>query len=383
MRQEPYVTGFVCLFSSVSQRLLLVLSGLMPEGLRNLIAVFLGAGASAHIGYPPMAELEGELRRRITDRDLTDLYGDLLRRADQGDAETVLRHVDTVLSLTQNGMESMFKDSEETIWSTRIGNRKLKFTELVRISRELQDKIRNEIFDIYGFRVDDVQRKLTAHKMLFSILDGFSTEHWVFTTNYDRVMEQLSIEKGYDLRDGFPEDPLRQRYRFRPSSWDDPPPKEKTTLKLFKLHGSLNWKLTEFGPEKISIDHRTKSPPDLLIYPGSKDPPDREPFKTLYDKFETSMKTTDYCLVIGFSFRDPYLNRVFRDFVFPGNRKLFVMSRSCENVTSKNLLDPKDEGALKRLTNDGRLVMIPCNFSDDDWSTALSQAFEKHHVKAK
>ena len=103
---------------------------------------------------------------------------------------------------------------------------------------------------------------------------------------------------------------------------------------------------------------------NLLIYPGSKTPPEEEPFKTLYERFETHMREADKCLVIGFSFRDAYLNRIFRDFLRSGKKQLLVMSSTSRKTVAQSLLGLKDEDAIARYIEANYVVLIPCHFGD-------------------
>lgn len=112
---------------------------------------------------------------------------------------------------------------------------------------------------------------------------------------------------------------------------------------------------------------------NLLIYPGSKTPPEEEPFRTLYERFETQMRQTDRCLVIGYSFRDEYLSRIFRDFLRSGKSQLLVMSRNCNRTVAEVLLGVEQEGLTKYI--DGKnFVPIPCHFGDAAWHERLGRA---------
>jgi hypothetical protein len=89
------------------------------------------------------------------------------------------------------------------------------------------------------------------------------------------------------------------------------------------------------------------------------------------------MRETDRCLVIGFSFRDPYLNRVFRDFAESGKGQLLTMSRNCKETVAKNLFGTKDAEALAKYIEVNTLVPISCHFGEEGWLERLSDTLEK------
>ena len=86
------------------------------------------------------------------------------------------------------------------------------------------------------------------------------------------------------------------------------------------------------------------------------------------------MEATDRCLVIGFSFRDDYLNRVFRSFLRSGKGQLLVMSANCKATVAKNLLGLENIDGLKRYVESNSYMPIPCHFGDGEWLEILKNA---------
>jgi hypothetical protein len=78
--------------------------------------------------------------------------------------------------------------------------------------------------------------------------------------------------------------------------------------------------------------------------------------------------------VIGYRFNDPYLNRIFRDFVNSPNGQLLVMSKTCKETVAKNLLRMKNLDELKKYVGTDHFVPIPCHFGDKDWNTMTTDA---------
>jgi len=348
------------------------------KGRRPLsVALFLGAGASAPFGYPLMAGLYNAFLKQVEEHE------HYLLRALQGyqedNVETLLQSIDLVTEIAESPAASILEDARFTIRRKRT----MRFHSLVTCCRSLRDKIEETIFELYRFR-PACKSSFPLYSKLFSFIREFSaaSQFDIYTTNYDRIMEEFLMQAGeYRLIDGFEVDPRTKRMSWSPESLSWPTLKVLTEpafpVYLFKLHGSLNWMATERG-----IEQMTKEIPltkrgsarrrNLLIYPGKKQPPEEEPFKTLYDHFETAMKTRYLCLVIGYSFRDPYLNRIFRNYLRspPEDRTLVVMSPDCTRTTVTNLFGLGDIHDIPSYAKEN-LVLIPRRFGEGDWFETL------------
>ena len=347
-----------------------------------LVVIFLGAGASAPFGYPTMDGLQSQLMNRVEDTE-RDLLVGLPSLGGNKDVEVVLQHLDAIEGLTDRGLGEIFEKS--WVEFSVLGKKQtMGFPELIKLCRSLRETIQDTIFDVYQFRPKSAEN-FQLYGQFFSTLASITRarELHVYTTNYDRIIEEFGVRNdGYQVVDGFQHDEKTGRYLWKPSSFDSPLPDVGRPLKLFKLHGSLTWKSGENGIERVAPEIRLKQPTtilkkDILVYPGSKEPPEQEPFRTLYERFETQMKETDRCLVVGFSFRDPYLNRVFRDFVYSGRGELLVMSKNCGQVVAKNLLDLRQATKLEDYLDRKNVALIPFHFGEGDWFTAFQNALYK------
>jgi hypothetical protein len=82
-------------------------------------------------------------------------------------------------------------------------------------------------------------------------------------------------------------------------------------MRLYKLHGSVNWKRGPSGELwKTPVQDRTEERDHVILYPGFKGEPSVEPFIFLHKEFGRRLRTFSNLVVIGFSFRDEYLNRL-------------------------------------------------------------------------
>jgi len=328
-----------------------------------------------------MEELQNRIHQRLEDRE-RDLLSILPPVVGDKDAEVILQHLAAIENLSQRGLDRLFQKSRVT--ASYSSPTEVSFKGFVERCRSLEETIKDTIFNVYQF-LPECESGFHLYSNLFSIISQKSgaKEQYVYTTNYDRVIEEFCQRReGFQIRDGYEHDSKTGLNLWKPSSFGAPFTTDTVPVRLFKLHGSLNWKDGEYGPERISPEIRLKQPTtmlkkDLLIYPGSKDPPEQEPFRTLYERFETQMKENDRCLAIGFSFRDPYLNRIFRDYVNSGKGQLLVMSRNCKQTVATNLLGLRDVAGLDRYLESNSIALIPCHFGVDDWTVALNNTLMK------
>jgi NAD-dependent SIR2 family protein deacetylase len=137
----------------------------------------------------------------------------------------------------------------------------------------------------------------------------------IFTTNYD-----LSFEEFWENNDILAEKINTNKIVdygfqtensvsvFNPIMSDD----KKDILKYYKLHGSLDWLYTKNYKCTKSGTSTKPTDPDAMpiLYPGFKGRPQKEPFIKLHDMFFDNLQKTDVLIVIGFAFRDPYINEL-------------------------------------------------------------------------
>ncbi len=93
-------------------------------------------------------------------------------------------------------------------------------------------------------------------------------------------------------------------------------------IKLYKLHGSVNWRRD--GNFVYRVPRKQTHKQNAIIYPGYKDTPKEEPFKSLHSAFSEELNSTDLLIAIGFSFRDVTLNKIILD-ALDTNKKLRIL----------------------------------------------------------
>lgn len=130
----------------------------------------------------------------------------------------------------------------------------------------------------------------------------------VFTTNYDLLMEQALEETSAPYFDGF----IGARKAFfdlgAVEDEDLLPPR---WTRLWKIHGSLNWRL-ENGTSVVRSDQKTEAQ-SYLIYPShlKYDQSRKMPYLAMLDRLKAFLLAPSALLFIcGYSFADEHINDI-------------------------------------------------------------------------
>lgn len=302
----------------------------------NGTCLFLGAGASIPFGYPATREFMNDLPQSITDDILFNEIVPILGDIKNLDIETVLTKIDEIDNHINKDLKKetfvskyLFQPDKRVI--TKENGKEVNETieryytrKSIQISN-LKKHVYEHIYDTYKeapyLKSKDLEHPVKTYFKLFQTIAGSNTS--IFTTNYDLCVESSFWDYGQDdyakdLSTGF-ENKLNS-LQFT-GIYD-----ENCSFHLFKLHGSVDWKR---DPQNHSVIIRYKQPKvyDLnehpLLFPGEKFIK-TFPFDVLHSEFKKRLLTKNSCIVIGFSFRDEYLNEVFED-VMKINKELKII----------------------------------------------------------
>lgn len=218
---------------------------------------------------------------------------------------------------------------------------------LVNLCEQLKESIILDLHRQYEFINDRniLARIRIAYNGLFELLfDQISPskELHVFTTNYDSVIENYCVNTGLMLNCGFQVENRTYRQFWHPKLLGKSC--KGKCIKLYKLHGSLDWRETNDNRiERVSTEEPVSETTrryrrNMLIYPARKSYAAEEPFSTLMRYFRDVLFKHKACLIIGFSFRDPDINRILTDFLKKDSRhKLLIVSPSASKDLEDNL----------------------------------------------
>jgi hypothetical protein len=310
------------------------------------VLFFLGAGASVPAGINGVIALVHEFKHSLQlDRKLEDLKVinsiiDLLRRwkkyklQDYSDIDIELL-LQTIEKLEDSEEEVLleFYDNKLSILPEHIHNKHL--------SGEVKRFIRKNCF-IPMERIDYLKRLLDFRED--------SKPLRIFSTNYDNSIEQFCEKKKIMCVDGFDSE-----------GWNPRTLQElKDGIGLYKIHGSITWWRTERGDYKSlpiktyeAITTLSSGEPSVpfIVYPGRK-LEYSEPVNDLLVELKKYLRNVNYVFVIGYSFKDDHIVRLFR---YAARRNselvLFVISPEAHKIYDTMLKKHKDREFPHSLTD--------------------------------
>ena len=340
-------------------------------------ALFLGAGASRAFGYPTTLEFVNELKDVLKPLEKT-ILNSILKSPKVSDIEHVLQKLDPIINPESiDYLGGVLKGSSI---STQIFGTEVKWETFISSCQKLKQSIIAELYSQYEFnrtKLDEIIKCFTALGSILCDVNQLKELH-VFTTNYDSVIENYCIycDKQMEFTCGFRTDRRSGRHFWYPEElkkWDRS--KRAGRIRLYKLHGSLDWRETADGriervPTEERISPRTRRyKRNIIIYPAQKNYAVEEPFRRLQKYLENVLSQHDLCLVIGFSFRDPLVNNTFLDFLGVNNKRRLVISPHAIRDVEENLTigEPK---LRKQITS------LNMRFGEEDTFRAIEEALQ-------
>ena len=257
--------------------------------------------------------------------------------------------------------EGNFEDYIRVANELLVGLQIIKHPDADRLKLEIEEKISSFTESILGTERDlanavEEQRKnafncLVAFLMSFASRTGTRDRVNIFTTNYDRLIEEAADLAGLHLLDRFvgKMSPIFRASRLNLDLHYNPPgirgePRYLEGVARFtKLHGSLDWIQVgnlirkiglPFGAADISpylqapgLQGASKF--NLMIYPNSAK--DKEtaayPYVELFRDFSAAIcRPNSTVITYGYSFGDEHINRVLRDMLTIPSTHLVVIS---------------------------------------------------------
>lgn len=266
------------------------------------VCVFVGAGAAKACGLPDVKDLETKLQETLTGGSLASF-----RRLLNG------RNIEQVLSRLRR-ISGLIEGED------RVDG--LSQAEADELDKKLCESIIQEL---------DIQSANMAPMRDFAAWVARGDYRYpieIFTVNYDLLLETALEGHGVPYFDGFVGN-LRARFRtdlveapvgdpggYVPSSF----------IRLWKLHGSVNWLRSNSG-EIVRVGYPAENLP-AAIYPSDTkyDESRRVPFLVLQDRFRRALHQPETLVIItGFSFADDHLNEMLFDAAIRRERSEFVV----------------------------------------------------------
>jgi hypothetical protein len=299
----------------------------MTTEVRRGIGLLLGAGASKPLNLPTMVDFLPEDFRRSLEDDVQIMYDVVLnwtlsQGSGEPDFELIYTATDglTILQPEDPASIAFARHHGEGgfVFANKLKRQEVSVDWAQRTAHRLLEILRETVHH----RVSSVVPKAAAdlYAPLFNKVFGFSEgvrELHCFTTNYDQAIEAVwraklkgridnepSLVRGFSILDE------ARGLEFDPGSYDTyGPDGPEWVVKLYKLHGSLDW-IRQDGRifESPTDDYLKKN---ALIYPLRK-PDLEEPFRTLFSIFEQVLRQLDLLIVIGASLRDEHIRKALK-----------------------------------------------------------------------
>lgn len=158
----------------------------------------------------------------------------------------------------------------------------------------------------------------------------------IFTTNYDTAIEMYCEQNGYPHIDtGAIRNAMATKKYVDADEFLRRYIAKETRLRLVKLHGSVNWIKNnegdiEEGDYQLSFDKAQMRYPsgyamdDVIIYPLSQKELYRSPFAQFFSVFDTELRKGKIWIIIGYSFRDLFIRKMFENSIRRIDRIILV-----------------------------------------------------------
>ncbi len=349
-------------------------------GNRTRIAFLLGAGASVDAGYPTAVGLTNKLDDWVSENRIELLHA--LRfvtgalqfgRSCRGESLSADTNIEDILSACSflTTRSRSFAYPFVGAWHERLAALERVFSESSTGANPfdaLSTVAKQRLRDWLWIESSDVARVKYLWSFQDFLNDGFALD--IFTLNYDATVEvALETSRGQingDWTTGFGD-----------RGWDPLLLEIDRPVRLFKLHGSLDWVRDErLGlcslrwPPAIDSEEIPESVDSLLIFGTDAKLQAVDPFLTLLYRFRQSVFESAAVVIIGYSFGDQHVN----DILWEAMQR--EATKRCIVVNSSPILD--------RLSVDprlGRLADVENRFRQVQ--ATAREAFEKNLALAE
>lgn len=280
---------------------------------QNELVFFLGAGASIEAGIP-------DTHKFIYGKENEGGIQGFLEWLQENNKESELKILETILDTFQQRFDHPVIDVELVLGTLNALNNKEKYDLVYFYDKgtfkfESEDAI-NALRILESDLKEFIRKKVVVDKDKINYLTPlieFQEPINIFSVNYDTCIEMLCIKHKLIYTDGF------DLY------WNSELFEKEFDVKLFKLHGSIMWYFTDYGnyvklPIKIPIEmigeyrfplYSGEIASPFILYPIGRKWEYTEPVGYLTNKLQKYLKSTELCIVVGYSFRDDDIRRIF------------------------------------------------------------------------
>ncbi|MBT9165140.1 MAG: hypothetical protein DDT23_01155 [candidate division WS2 bacterium] len=291
---------------------------------RSKIVILTGAGVSKPLGFETLDGLFELVEKTVSGEELR-LLTELEQYIERASFE--LPDLEVVLEILEKFVGT--KDLSEI-----LGKPGSALVSEVNVGLKLRETILEFLLEHFEFSRRKTDEIRDLYEPFFYVISSYTGSNVIpiFTTNYDRVIEQLHDGRQLKVNYGFRHDPPSAATIWDPSEFNNftPSGSKVTDLILFKLHGSIKW-YKEKNTDRVECIDRKLAKVELsehlenaVLYPTQTKSVTEDPYLTCYDYFEECLRNAELLIVIGHSFGDDYLNHVIKK-AFSVNQQLEIV----------------------------------------------------------
>ena len=283
------------------------------------VCMLLGAGVGKACGLPDVQELQDSVLADLSDSHRA-AFQRVLENRTLEEALSRLRRISALLS------------GDETVDNLTTA-----------YARELDGLVCTAIAK--ALQIDEADKLGTRYLAAWAARASYRLPLELFTVSYDLLLETALEEARATYFDGFMGN-LNARFHtelVESMPGDDEESMPSFLIRLWKLHGSLNWKWTQSG-DLIRIGQAVQDGLAAAIYPSDAkyEESRRVPFVVLQDRLRKSLNQPEtLVLVSGYSFGDEHLNEVLFDSALRRERSEYIVF--CYDGIPKVLVDRASE----------------------------------------
>jgi hypothetical protein len=249
------------------------------------------------------------------------------------------------------------------------------WSDFISYSEGLKNSLIDQIYSNYHFKQETKKEAFTAFDDLTGAImsqDYLLTDF--FTLNYDRLLEEYLIFRNIEYIDGFTS--IHRRNLWSPETFkrDEDRVDSSTPVRLFKLHGSLNWREYEGTIESVTTEEPSRNlyhKKNIFIYPTQVCDDTSEPYSSMYPYFRSAKEYTNVLIVIGYSFRDEPINQIIVEYVKHGKVCIMISPTISEDVQNIGSL-------ISKTKSKNYLISIPSTFSDTNLNRTIQEVLNRH-----
>lgn len=307
---------------------------------KRKLGFFFGAGTSMAVGIPGVFALTKHVSEKLVEP-FKSQFEKVHKGAESDNIEEILNKLRTIREYIGDSSELELLGIKGKKAASLLDIEICKAISLIVYKTDVSEIVPHKIFSNWLF-----QNQSTRYSPIE-----------LFTTNYDLLIEQALEYKRLPFFDGFvgsinpflipecieAENIKNDQSSYIPYSW----------IRLWKLHGSINWFLTKDKENKKRIIRCTNREltegDELMIYPSKQkyDQSRRLPFLVFQDRLRRFLSSGETLLIIaGYSFCDEHLNEIIFQ-ALRANKRLAITALMFGDSIEENKKRITDEKVLK------------------------------------